>query len=152
ENEMGPTESRSGILLRARNWSACCAVGFNRDFYMGPHQDWRGGRRPFFHSAYFSGKPVLFAGGMVIQKGRLKMINAVSGHYCPRPEHMVSVLEALLMHGVSLVGVTVSCMQIPWLGYHDARDFLARRGRFPATRPVRWPPSRPLNEAGLWRT
>jgi len=133
-NNLGMT--RPEIMQALSQYQACFVLGFKRDFYMAQHQNTAdGARRSFNHSAYFAGKAVLFAGGIVVKQGRLKRIDDGSGHYRPRPEHMVSVLEALLMHGVSLVGVKVYC-SLPAANYvqygFDAQFFLARRGRVTA--------------------
>jgi hypothetical protein len=132
---------RKEVMQALSQYQACFVVGFKRDFYMAQHQNSDGGRRSFNHSAYFAGKPVLFAGGIIVQKGRLKRIDDCSGHYRPRPEHMVSVLEALLMHGVSLLGVSVLCRLPVGTTYDqfgfDAQFFLARRGRVTAAQGTR---------------
>jgi hypothetical protein len=120
-----------------RNNPACFVLGFNRKFYMAQHQATAFGR-PFFHSSYFKGDPVLYAGTMGIKNGRLSVITDASGHYRPKPKHMLSCLEALLMHGVSLGGVIVR-LRVPKVGggeegrQFNAQEFLRRRGRVTAS-------------------
>jgi hypothetical protein len=126
-------KTRQGIYDNRTEYFASCVVGFNRKFYIAQHQD-NTNRCPFFHSSYFQGAPVLFAGGMIIKDGRLLKMSSGSGHYRPKVQHMVSALEALLMHGVSLDGVTVICW-VPKAGgdgesrQFDAHYLLRRRTR-----------------------
>src|SRR5262249_17675151 len=120
---------RQRAALQPKSIPACFVLGFNRKFYMAQHQSGTATRRPFFHSSYFAGEPVLCAGRMVIKKGQLTYIDDASGHYRPRNEHLVYALEALLMHGVPLTWVKVGMTCGEERRRYDAPYFLARRGR-----------------------
>jgi hypothetical protein len=122
-----PARTREQFREEARTkHSAPFVVGFNRKFYMTQQQDHskRWGGRGFFHSCYFCGEPVLFAGGIVIDDGKVKMVDCGSGHYIPQNKHLVSCLEALRMYGVNLLRVKVK----PYGGHEQpALDFLRHR-------------------------
>jgi len=89
------------------------ALSMGREFYMAHH---RGSfeRQNFFHSSYLSGDAVLCTGTMLIEAGKVKAIKNDSGHYRPTLEHLVSVLDALQMYGVSPATVQVKAVPDSW--------------------------------------
>ncbi len=58
------------------------------------------------HSSLAEGKPIACAGNIKIQNGKLIYIDNDSGHYAPKPEFLVQVLEELKRQGVSLSRVS----------------------------------------------
>jgi hypothetical protein len=126
---------QSEILADRTSAAGNYVLGFDRKFYMAQHQsplniDTMEGRRPFFHSSYFKGAGVLCAGNMIIVNGQLRMISNNSGHYRPKAAHLVSALEALLMHGVSLTNVWAHYMNEQMKErLYPAECFLRKRGK-----------------------
>lgn len=97
-----------GQKLFEKNWAGF-ALSMGRDFYMAKH---RGGfySSNFFHSSYLAGNAVMCTGSMLIENGVVKGISNDSGHYQPRIEHLLNVVEALRMYGVNLSAITVKAM------------------------------------------
>lgn len=94
-----------------KDWSGF-VMNMDREIFMGPHRfltddasvamaqdhlDFVG--KCFFHSSYVSGKPVAFAGSISISHGIVMGISNYSGHYMAGLDHMVSVINAFVMHG-----------------------------------------------------
>lgn len=50
----------------------------------------------FHHSSFLSGAAVLAAGEMLVNDGKIRIINAKSGHYMPLPENMASFVKQLV--------------------------------------------------------
>ncbi len=83
----------------------------------------------FHHSSFLAGAAVAGAGEMRVESGTLKAISNKSGHYQPRAEEMVQVLDELRVRGVDLtsvdyihmVGSTIN--RTPW---GKASEFLNR--------------------------
>ena len=75
------------------------------EFYSTWHVNGRMGR---FHSAYTGGKPVYFAGEILIRNGMVVAINNRSGHYMPDIYKLRDVIEMLQMLGVNISEVVVS--------------------------------------------
>lgn len=85
------------------------ALTMDRALIMGRHsstvEDAQGRPVPgskFSHAAYAAGRPVLCAGEIGIVKGNVVAISNNSGHYKPKPEQLVSVLEYLRIVGIDL--------------------------------------------------
>ena len=89
--------------LHAQLWLA-------HDVETGPGQI---GQR-YHHSCMVSGEPVLAAGQMLVQVGRILTISNESGHYMPPPSCLRTVLARLSELGVgSLSEVSLECVQTP---------------------------------------
>lgn len=54
----------------------------------------------FFHSSFFSGRPVASAGHIIIKDGLVTQIDNSSGHYKPTAEHLINAVENLRLQGV----------------------------------------------------
>jgi hypothetical protein len=63
--------------------------------------------RPFYHSAFLGGLPVLGAGTLRVERGYLTRITASSGHYRPSVPQMLAVMERLRAYGVDVSRVTL---------------------------------------------
>ncbi|MEO9932149.1 calmodulin-binding protein [Rhodopirellula bahusiensis] len=59
-------------------------------FYTGSHVVGQ-----FHHSSFLQGRPVKGAGEWKVEKGKLKLITAKSGHYQPQKCHFIACLESL---------------------------------------------------------
>ena len=55
----------------------------------------------FHHSSFVAGAPVIAAGEMVVQDGRLISLSNHSGHYAPPPSCLHAVMEELKRLGVA---------------------------------------------------
>jgi hypothetical protein len=93
------------------------ALSMGREFYMATHyggfEDPRA-RLNFYHSAYLSGDAVLCTGSMLIDNGEVKAIKNDSGHYKPRLEHLVNIVQALGMYGIAPYKVKVFAVAHSW--------------------------------------
>ncbi len=56
----------------------------------------------FHHSSLMGGAPIAAAGEIVVDNGRLVMINNASGHYLPGPELTDQALNVMRRHGVNV--------------------------------------------------
>ncbi len=86
------------------------------DFYSGPHfaprqKNSEGMAR--YHSSYFGGEPVLSAGEIKIEDGKVTEINSSSGHYQPSPTHLRMAVETLALQGVSMATLWVGAFGLP---------------------------------------
>jgi hypothetical protein len=72
-----------------------------RELYAGKHDV----HALLFHSSYTKGKPVMMAGTMLVERGKLMAIREDSGHYQPTAHNMVAFLQSLNMFAVPLGGV-----------------------------------------------
>ncbi len=59
------------------------------------------------HSTFSKGKPVIGAGELRIENGKLTHLTAHSGHYKPRAADMANVLRALAKQGINVEAVKV---------------------------------------------
>lgn len=76
-----------------------------RELYMAKHEISSGSR--MFHSSYNHGNTTMAAGSMLIEAGRIKAIQANSGHYQPHANNMLALLQALRMFSVPLGEITM---------------------------------------------
>lgn len=61
------------------------------------------------HSSFPSGKPVIFAGHLTIEKGKLTEVDNLSGHYKPTETHLLKFLSILKKkYDIPLEGVEVA--------------------------------------------
>jgi hypothetical protein len=67
----------------------------------------------FHHSSFLAGGRVAAAGGMKVTSGRVESISNHSGHYTPRVEHLLNVIDALLQGGHRLIADTEVIYQPP---------------------------------------
>jgi hypothetical protein len=102
-------DDKSGGQMFEPNWGGF-ALSMGRDFYMAKH---RGGYSSddFFHSSYLAGGAVMCTGSLLIEAGVVKGVKNDSGHYRPRIEHLVNVVETLKMYGVDIAQVTVKAVK-----------------------------------------
>lgn len=56
----------------------------------------------FHHSSFLAGAPVAGAGEIVVDNGRLVMINNASGHYLPDPDTTSQVFSVMRARGVNV--------------------------------------------------
>jgi len=66
------------------------------------------GSLPKYHSSFMSGMPVLCAGTICIESGRITRICNDSGHYAPVDMSLSKVLQRLRLCGVNLTQITVA--------------------------------------------
>jgi len=116
------------------DWGGFVLGGDGR-FYLTRHE--RGGSLygGVFHSYYFSGKPILCAGGMMVDgTGGLWAVSNASGHYQPPKESLISVLQVLKSRGVDLESVIVLAI-VPGTNPPEFHHYRAKKvlelGRFP---------------------
>ena len=64
-------------------------------------------KRRFYHSSYVHGNDVVSAGAIMVDQGRLLMVDNLSGHYRPTPEKFMLVLRSLQAQGVKMDEVMV---------------------------------------------
>lgn len=86
------------------------ALTLNRTLFVhGGHQvcGREGNFYSFYHSSYTGGEDVICTGCLTAVNGELTYINNDSGHYRPKPEQIVLVLDALKAQGVDLKDVRV---------------------------------------------
>ena len=71
-----------------------------------------------YHSSFLAGGPVLCAGTMCFDQGRIVYICNDSGHYGPTDTAMVKVLQRLRLAGVDLKNITVvdRAEMVEWKG------------------------------------
>jgi hypothetical protein len=113
-------------------------IGMNREMYIGKHQSrdsmftGENVQKGFFHSSYLSGDTVLCAGGIYIEKGRIRAVSNSSGHYQPDARYMLNTIECLLMHGVNMSNVYIHVWRPERVGgavSYMALPYLRKRGR-----------------------
>ena len=63
-------------------------------------------RGVFHHSSFLSGQPVSTAGEIIVENGRVVMVNNVSGHYRPSEESLDLFLDQLAAAGMDVSGIT----------------------------------------------
>ncbi len=79
-------------------------VGFQRNFFVGEHSI-----NNFHHSSFFAGAPVLAAGEIMINNGRIVGLTNNTGHYKAGANELAEALSLLdLIGGVNLNNVAVS--------------------------------------------
>lgn len=64
-------------------------------------------KRRFYHSSYVHGNDVVSAGAIMVDQGKLLMVDNLSGHYRPTPEKFMLVLRSLQAQGVKMDDVQV---------------------------------------------
>ncbi len=108
--ERFPVESaRSSFDQFEKNWSGF-ALSLNRELYVAKHELVKGSGQKgvnFYHSSYLAGGPVMCAGSMHIEAGKVLAIKIDSGHYKPGMSHVVSLLQTLQMHGAPVAGIQI---------------------------------------------
>ncbi|MCC6138886.1 MAG: hypothetical protein IT287_09645 [Bdellovibrionaceae bacterium] len=57
---------------------------------------------PLHHSTFLAGKPVGFAGNMIVKNGKIAVLDNTSGHYTPGVESLLLFLTSLKNKGVDL--------------------------------------------------
>jgi len=82
------------------------AMSMGRDIYMAKHHCYAN-KGNFYHSSYLGGQPVMCAGTMLIEGGIVKGICTDSGHYQPTDDHMLNVINTLMMVGASIAQTEV---------------------------------------------
>jgi len=107
-------------------------LGVDRELYMTKHTT---GHGSIFHSYYFSGKPVLTAGALMVDSnGRLMAISNCSGHYRPNKYSLLHALNYFRQKKVDLSNVMVVAVSGGGFGsvtsfeFYSAEEFLATRG------------------------
>ncbi|MCL9683684.1 hypothetical protein [Legionella maioricensis] len=80
----------------------------------------------FHHSSFFRGRPVLCAGALRIEKGKIIEINLLSGHYKPDKKQLLAFLALLEEEGVDLTVVNVK--DHPHGTMQNAKYYLTHRG------------------------
>jgi ankyrin repeat protein len=142
-------DTQVGGALHSAKESAIYVLGLDGCFYAAPSKLYQ-----IHHSTPFAGGDILGAGEFVAKGGRLVKISHSSGHYRPRPSHLLDVLERLKEQVGSLSGITVEVIQYdakgdirrtPGMGrskvLYDAEEFYRGRGVALAKRaPKNWIP------------
>jgi hypothetical protein len=82
------------------------AMSMGRDIYMARHHC-VANKGNFYHSSYLGGQPVMCAGTMKIEGGIVRGICTDSGHYQPTDQHMLNVINTLMMVGAPIAQITV---------------------------------------------
>jgi hypothetical protein len=115
-------------LANSAPWRGAAAPGFRemnvgfagyvlsmgREFYMTRHRNGFKDGKDFYHSSYLAGDPVLCAGTIEIVNGRVLTVTNESGHFRPTVHHLLEVVQALQMHGVTPASFEVSAMRGSW--------------------------------------
>ena len=70
----------------------------------------------FHHSSIPAGDAVIMAGAIDAQKGKLNLLDGCSGHYKPKPIHLVNALEVLEQKNVNLTGTQIEVFERVKLG------------------------------------
>ncbi len=78
-------------------------VGFHRNMYLGEHITGE-----FHHSSFFSGAPVLAAGEIMVNRGRVVGLTNKTGHYKAGPAELAEALKVLRVNGVNVHNVAVT--------------------------------------------
>lgn len=65
-----------------------------------------------YHSQFMGGRPVMCAGTMVFDHGRVTYVKNDSGHYKPVDQSMVKVLHYLQMNGMPIRDITIGREQV----------------------------------------
>ena len=65
-----------------------------------------------YHSQFMAGRPVMCAGTMVFDQGRVTYIRNDSGHYKPVDHSMIKVLHYLQMNGMPIRDITIGREQV----------------------------------------
>jgi len=65
-----------------------------------------------YHSQFLGGRPVMCAGTMVFDHGRVTYIKNDSGHYKPADPSMVKMLHYLQMNGMPIRDITIGREQV----------------------------------------
>lgn len=86
----------------------------------------------FHHSSFLSGKPVLCAGEITVQNGKLTHIDNLSGHYRPTKQHLPDCVRVLSQrYGVDLVNCTIMDQSQQNAQWRSAYEFMIRNGAPP---------------------
>jgi len=100
----------------------------------------------FHHSSFLSGKPVLCAGELRVQNGRIVHIDNLSGHYLPTTQHLLDCVALLeRRYNIDLRRVSLADMARPDAKWPNALQFLRQQGQ-----PAAWRQARP--QGGLRRS
>lgn len=100
-------------------------LGMNGELYVSDPDEQK--LPEFRHSSFFRGKPVMCAGTIIVEKGIIKEITLLSGHYKPRPKELLNFLELLQnAHNVDLQKISV--IDKPNGGRRNALTYLKTRG------------------------
>ena len=105
------------------------ALRMDREIFMTRHSEGHEGAK-VAHSTYTAGQAVLCAGEIAIEDGRLLCVTTASGHYQPKPEKLLHVLEHFRSNGISMGGVIVGTKSREGGDkYYPAREFLSNRAQ-----------------------
>ena len=87
--------------------------------------------RSYMHSYFFAGAPVLCAGLMRVENGRVVTVSGSSGHYGPLARHMIRLLTRLQLYQVDMSRLNVRRVNENVAGDIEecsAKDFIRHRG------------------------
>ena len=107
------------------------AMSMSRTIYMAKHFYAPGNigkNANFYHSSYLGGETVMCAGSMLIRNGRVLRLKTDSGHFQPTKEHMLNVISALKMQGVSTAELICVSYDGSWSS--TASDFVRANGNW----------------------
>ena len=83
----------------------------------------------FHHSSFLSGKPVLCAGEIAVDQGKITKVSNSSGHYRPSTSDLLNCVTALgRKYGVDLQKLAVTDMSTG-TDWKNANQFLQRQGK-----------------------
>jgi hypothetical protein len=112
-------------------------LSMSRDLYVGQHFV-STTKDAFYHSSYLAGKTVQCAGELKCTDGRITMISNYSGHYQPKVNHLLNLVQMLTTHGCSLKKMAVLNLAghepdtkppKAIVKIYKAEDFLKKKGK-----------------------
>ncbi|WP_131783710.1 hypothetical protein [Legionella gresilensis] len=86
----------------------------------------------FHHSSFLRGRPVLCAGAIKVEQGKIVEINLLSGHYKPNRNQLLKFLKLLEEQGIDLS--TISVRDHPDGSIQNAEYYLKHKGFLPGER------------------
>ena len=112
------------------------ALRMDREIFMTRHSEGHEGAK-VAHSTYTAGQAVLCAGEIAIKDGRLLCVTTASGHYQPKPEKLLHVLEHFRSNGISMGNVIVGTKSKDDRDkFYPAREFLSNRAQVGRLEPL----------------
>lgn len=110
------------------------ALSMSRDLYVAQHFVNRDAA--FYHSSYLKGEKVQCAGELRCIAGQITMVNNYSGHYQPKGDSLVSLLEHLAANKVNMSKMSCLVMRddpndknASIVDCYKAADFLKKKGK-----------------------
>jgi hypothetical protein len=104
-------------------------LSMGRDLYVGQHIADLKNKEAFFHSAYLAGAKCQCAGEIRAVAGKITLVNSASGHYKPKSDNLMFILDYLKSQGVGFSNMATCVFDDGYWRYYKAEEFFKKKGK-----------------------